>query len=173
MNGWLLLIPFFAVRFLLPAGLNRHALQRAADFAPMQGKERMAYYMYQISNAGLFFYLFFLNVKVSVSICFFLGVFFYLAGLFICAASIAAYCFPDRKGLNTNGIYRFSRNPMYVAYFICFAGMALLTQSGLLFGILMIFQSSAHWIVLAEERWCIQNFGEEYRQYMKKVRRYI
>ena len=76
MNGWLLLIPFFAVRFLLPAGLNRHALQRAAYFAPMQGKERMAYYMYQISNAGLFFYLFFLNVKVSVSICFFLGVFF-------------------------------------------------------------------------------------------------
>lgn len=75
MNGWLLLIPFFAVRFLLPAGLNRHALQRAAYFAPMRGKERMAYYMYQISNAGLFFYLFFLNVKVSVSICFFLGVF--------------------------------------------------------------------------------------------------
>ena len=97
--------------------------------------------MYQISNAGLFFYLFFLNVKVSVSSCFFLGVFFYLAGLFICAASVAAYCFPDRKGLNTNGIYRFSRNPMYVAYFICFAGMALLTQSGLLFGILMIFRS--------------------------------
>ena len=148
MNGWLLLLPFFAVRFLLPAGLNSHALQCAAYFAPMQGKERMAYYMY-------------------------LGVFFYLAGLFICAASVAAYCFPDRKGLNTNGIYRFSRNPMYVAYFICFAGMALLTQSGLLFGILMIFQISAHWIVLAEERWCIQNFGEEYGQYMEKVRRYI
>ena len=72
------------------AGLNRHALQRAAYFAPMQGKERMAYYMYQISNAGLFFYLFFLNVKVSVSICFFLGVFFYLAGLFICAASVSS-----------------------------------------------------------------------------------
>lgn len=104
MNGWLLLLPFFAVRFLLPAGLNSHALQCAAYFAPMQGKERMAYYMYQISNAGLFFYLFFLNVKVSVSSCFFLGVFFYLAGLFICAASVAAYCFPDRKGLNTNGI---------------------------------------------------------------------
>ena len=28
-----------------------------------------------------------------------------------------------------NGVYRFSRNPMYVAYFICFMGMALLVQS--------------------------------------------
>ena len=26
-------------------------------------------------------------------------------------------------------MYRFSRNPMYVAYFICFMGMALLVQS--------------------------------------------
>ncbi|WP_442911269.1 methyltransferase [Lachnoclostridium sp. An196] len=31
---------------------------------------------------------------------------------------------PDENGLNTNGIYRFSRNPMYVAYFVCFTGMA-------------------------------------------------
>lgn len=32
---------------------------------------------------------------------------------------------------------------------------------------------SAHWIILAEERWCIKKFGEEYKNYMNKVRRYI
>lgn len=84
-------------------------------------------------------------------------------------------CFvsPNAKGLNINGIYQLSRNPMYVAYFICFIGMSLLTQSLLLFGIVIIFQVSVHWIILSEERWCIVKFGKSYKEYMKKVRRYI
>lgn len=86
------------------------------------------------------------------------------------------YCvffFPNAEGLNINGIYQFSRNPMYVAYFICFIGMSLLTQSLILLGIVIIFQVSAHWIILSEERWCIKRFGKSYEEYMKKVRRYI
>lgn len=62
---------------------------------------------------------------------------------------------------------------MYVAYFICFIGMALLTQSLILLCIVVIFQISAHWIILSEEKWCMEKFGESYKQYMKRVRRYI
>lgn len=52
-------------------------------------------------------------------------------------------------------------------------GCALLTHSVLLGGIVIIFQLSSHWIILSEERWCIGEFGDAYRQYMKRVRRYI
>ena len=38
---------------------------------------------------------------------------------------------------------------------------------------LACFQGSAHWIILAEERWCLKNFGESYRQYMRRVHRYF
>lgn len=62
---------------------------------------------------------------------------------------------------------------MYVAYFICFAGMALLTRSFPLLGLVLIFQISAHWIILAEERWCLERFGDAYAQYRKRVRRYL
>ena len=62
---------------------------------------------------------------------------------------------------------------MYVAYFLFFTGCALLTQSPLLFAFVLVFQVAAHWIVLSEERWCIRQFGEAYRQYMKTVRRYL
>ena len=51
--------------------------------------------------------------------------------------------------------------------------MALLTRSVLLFGLVAVFQISAHWVILAEERWCLEQFGERYRRYMGKVRRYI
>ena len=50
MNGFLLLIPFFILRFGLLLALNPKAVPRAAYFAPMQGAERCAYVIYQLSN---------------------------------------------------------------------------------------------------------------------------
>ena len=173
MNGILLLVPFLLIRFALLSAINKKAVGRAAYFAPVRGKEKIAYYIYQISNVGIFVYLLFLAVKADFSWIFYIGLGCYLLGLALCAVTMAHFSFPDDTGLNTNGIYKFSRNPMYVAYFVCFLGMAMLTQSLILFGIVCIFQISAHWIILAEERWCLGKFGVTYKQYMKRVRRYI
>lgn len=46
MNGGLLLIPFLGIRMILPSLLAKDALQRAAFFAPVQGKEKIAYWIY-------------------------------------------------------------------------------------------------------------------------------
>lgn len=62
---------------------------------------------------------------------------------------------------------------MYVAYFVFFMGYVLMTQSLILLALVIIFQISAHWIILSEERWCMEKFGDEYVQYLKRVRRYI
>ena len=97
----------------------------------------------------------------------------YIAGLALLAASIVHFSRPDGAGLNTGGVYRFSRNPMYVAYFLYFMGIAALARSALLFCVVAVFQFSAHWIILAEERECRQLFGASYEQYCKKVRRYF
>lgn len=173
MNAFLLLIPFLLIRFGLLSHLSRAAVVRAAHFAPMYGGERAAYWVYQLSNAALFLYLPFLKVQVLPPLPFCAGLICYLSGLALCAASVAAFSAPSDEGLNTAGIYRLSRNPMYVSYFICFTGMALLARSAILFGIVLVFQISAHWIILAEERWCVETFGTPYRCYMETVRRYI
>ena len=173
MHGILLLVPFFLIRFTLLSALNKKAIGRAAYFAPVQGKEKIAYYIYQISNIAIFVYLICLKVKADFSWKFYVGLVCYLLGLCLCSITIVNFSFPDDRGLNINGIYNFSRNPMYIAYFVCFSGMALLVQSLILFGIVGIFQISAHWIILAEERWCLGKFGGDYEQYMQSVRRYI
>ncbi len=91
----------------------------------------------------------------------------------MCFGAISDFAKPSENGINLKGLYRFSRNPMYVAYFVYFLGCVILTHSLILFLILMVFQISAHWIILSEERWCIRQFGDEYIKYMNKVRRYI
>ena len=173
MNGFILLLPFFLIRFGFLSLLNKKAVQRAAHFAPVQGKEVIAYWIYQISTVGIILYPLFLHIKVDFSILFCAGLIFYGVGLVALFITIINFSFPNDIGLNTKGIYRFSRNPMYVSYFFYFVGMALLTLSVLLFCMVLIFQISAHWIILAEERECIKKFGISYEQYMKKVRRYL
>ena len=167
MNGFLLLIPFLLIRFGLLSAFNRGAVKRAAYFPPLTGNEIFAYWVYQISNAAIFVYLCCLNVMIERSWLFFAGLFVYVLGLVLCAVSMKNFASPSREGLNVTGIYRFSRNDML------FTGCALLTRSLLLYGLVVIFQISSHWIILSEERWCIGKFGDAYREYMKEVRRYI
>lgn len=172
MNGFLLLIPFILIRFGLLSLLNKEGLKRAALFAPLIGKEKAAYWIYQISNILIFVNLFFHKVKTE-SHLFYLGLATYGLGILLCFVSVLNFAKPAKNGINLKWLYRVSRNPMYVAYFVYFLGCVLLTQSLLLLAILIIFQISEHWIIKSEERWCIKKFGEEYANYMKEVRRYI
>lgn len=172
MNGFLLLIPFMLIRFGLLGMLSKEGLKRAASFAPLIGKEKIAYWFYQISNVLIFVYLFFLKVTADPH-WFYAGLVTYGFGVLLCIASVLNFAKPAENGINLKGLYRISRNPMYMAYFIYFLGCVLLTRSLLLLAILMVFQISSHWIILSEERWCIKKFGEEYKDYMNRVRRYI
>ncbi len=172
MNGFLLLIPFILIRFGFLSILNKEGLKRAALFAPVIGSEKVAYSFYQISNILFFIYLFFLKITNDPK-WFYAGLVIYGLGVLLCLASVFNFSKPAENGINLIGLYRISRNPMYVSYFIYFLGCVLLTRSWILFIILMVFQISAHWIILSEERWCIKKFGIEYKNYMNKVRRYI
>ena len=173
MNGFLLLVPFFLIRFGILSMLSKEAIKRAAYFPPLIKNEKVAYWLYQISNIAIFVCMFLLKIKFESLWLFIIGLIIYGIGVILCILSIINFAFPSKKGINFNGLYHFSRNPMYLAYFIYFIGCVLLTQSLVLLGFILVFQTTAHWIILSEERWCINKFGEEYVQYMKKVRRYI
>lgn len=167
----LLLIPFFLLRFGLMAWLDKSALARAAAFAPMKDGEVFAYWVYQISNAALIIAPFFLGFARGPLL--WAGSVMYILGCALLAASVEAFCAPQKDGMNCVGVYKYSRNPMYVAYFLVFVGCAGITASLLILALAVCFQVSAHWIIRAEERWCIQQFGESYLAYMKRVRRYL
>ena len=171
MGGWLL-VTFFLIRFGLLALLDWRALGRAAHFAPMYGRERAAYWVYQLSNIAILLLVLASRIRTGPSPLLFSGLAVYGGGLALLALSAAAFAAPAEQGVRRRGVYRFSRNPMYMAYFLCFLGCALLVQSPLLAVLVLVFQAFAHWVILAEERWCAGQFGEAYLQYKKSVRRY-
>ncbi|MBP6031073.1 MAG: isoprenylcysteine carboxylmethyltransferase family protein [Sphingobium sp.] len=72
------------------------------------------------------------------------------------------------------GIYRFTRNPMYVGMALLYAGLALGFASGaallLLPVVLVIIQTQ---VIAREERYMEAKFGANYLDYKRRVRRWV
>jgi len=80
---------------------------------------------------------------------------------------------PTRK-LVITGLYRFSRNPMYVGVMLILIGEAIFFQSdSLLIYLLVVFITFNIFILLREEPRLRKDFGEEYSRYCEQVRRWI
>ena len=172
-KGIFLIIPFFLIRFGLLSFFGKMAVSRVAYFAPINKNEIPSYYVYQISTAAIFLYTAFLNFYFDFSVLTFLGVLLYILAHILLAISIINFSSPDEMGLSVKGIYKYSRNPMYISYFICMIAWVLLTKSKVLLIIVIIYQISTHSIIISEERWCLEKFGDEYKEYMSRVGRYF
>ena len=66
-------------------------LYHAQYFALVQGKEKIAYMIYQLSNLALFITSFLLEIKFDFSVYFYVGVAIYLLGLALCAISMRGF----------------------------------------------------------------------------------
>jgi protein-S-isoprenylcysteine O-methyltransferase Ste14 len=76
--------------------------------------------------------------------------------------------------LVTTGIYRYTRNPMYVGMTLIFAALALLADSVIalvLLPPLLVLITVA--VIRREEHYLEITFGEDYRRYKQSVRRWI
>jgi protein-S-isoprenylcysteine O-methyltransferase Ste14 len=79
----------------------------------------------------------------------------------------------ERTGLMQTGLYRFSRNPMYVGVYATLGATILRTLNPVLLLVAAYVIAVHHRIVLAEEAHLRSVFGDEYRTYCSRVRRYL
>ena len=83
---------------------------------------------------------------------------------------------PDNPAttLVTSGPYRFSRNPMYLAFILIQAGIGLVVNSWWLFIALLPAWIILRWGVIArEEQYLAERFGDAYLDYKTAVRRWL
>jgi protein-S-isoprenylcysteine O-methyltransferase Ste14 len=75
--------------------------------------------------------------------------------------------------LLTGGALRVSRNPIYAGGTIGLLGLALLLDTATGAAVVVVLGVTAHTLALAEERYLEAKFGDEYREYRSRVRRWI
>jgi protein-S-isoprenylcysteine O-methyltransferase Ste14 len=130
----------------------------------------------------LFSMLFGFNLLDDKSVFFkkYIAEFLLLTGLVFTVISIINLGKSTRLGLpsedtqfKTNGLYKFSRNPMYVGFDLITIAAIVFTLHWLII-ILGVYSLIAyHLIIKGEENFMLKRFGEEYKKYQIKVRRYL
>jgi protein-S-isoprenylcysteine O-methyltransferase Ste14 len=81
---------------------------------------------------------------------------------------------PDEEtALHTDGLFRLSRNPMYLGLAVTIVAAMLYTQNPAVLALGAFVIAVHHRIILAEERWLVHAFGPSYERYRQRVPRYL
>lgn len=74
----------------------------------------------------------------------------------------------------SDGIYSYSRNPIYMAMILIYLGITLIFNAiWFLPFLVLVLIAMQYGVILREERYLEKKFGAEYLDYKKKVRRWI
>ena len=79
----------------------------------------------------------------------------------------------DARTLETGGVYRLGRNPMYLGLYLMAAGGALATLSLVATALTVVGVAIHHRVVLAEERFLRERLGDAWDRYAATARRYL
>ena len=96
-----------------------------------------------------------------------------LAGRIGLGTSFRVGCPKDETILRIDGIFRYSRNPMYLGLYATLLAVALYTLNPLVLIIGVGIAAVHHRIVLAEEECLRKMYGHEYTEYCRRVGRYL
>ena len=109
-----------------------------------------------------------------------LGLVFLLAGNLLLIPAYFSLSIFTRVGLpkgphalQTKGIYKISRNPMYTSFFFFHTACFLLIPSLLVAGLIAFNLITHHVIILNEEKFLNSTFNGEYLSYRKTTARYL
>ena len=81
--------------------------------------------------------------------------------------------FEHTTSLITTGVYRYIRHPMYASLLYLTWGIALKNPTLLILSWALVATLFLYLTVRVEERENLKYFGEEYRQYMKRSKRFV
>lgn len=83
--------------------------------------------------------------------------------------------FDDPDILVTSGLYKITRNPMYLGFVIALFGIAMLSQGAIVsFAMVFLFLLiTDRWYIRYEEQAMLRTFGKQYEEYCCNARRWI
>ena len=132
-------------------------------------------------NVHLSFHLVYLLLVIySIFLPLKLGTIWFYVGLPICLLGLILYTIPFVNVASTpinkpvtEGIYRYSRHPMYVTSFLVFMGVGIASASWVFLLLSVLFIMLVSFFVVSEERFCLKYYGNTYREYMNRTPRWI
>ncbi len=170
-NAWLLVTPvLLASQVLSYSTVSRKA---GLFLKPKYTKyEKMALAGLMGALLGLFLSSIFLPLKLG-SAWLYVGFPVYLVGLVYGFLAVLSFAITPADGPAVKGIFGITRNPMSFGIFLIMLGTGISCASWVFLILSVVALILVNIAVRAEERICLEKYGDAYRIYMKRTPKWI
>jgi len=175
-NAWILLLLVFVTMFtpnLFLSEEGKRSNKRLENFVPSTQTEKiLAWSTHLVIWPFVIIYSIFLPLKLNTA-WLYVGLLIVTLGLAMqVMVTISVANTPQDKPV-TRGPYRFSRHPIYFSGFLILVGIGIASASWLVLMCALLWIVFFYIVVPAEERFCLKQYGDTYREYMNKTPRWI
>jgi protein-S-isoprenylcysteine O-methyltransferase Ste14 len=173
-NAWIFVLAFLLL-FIIWGILDRLRGQTGAsrpDKPPFNETEKKLYGISQVALWASNAYSIVLPLSLG-SAWFYAGLVIYLVGMiFTIVSGTTLDTTPEDKPA-TDGLYRISRNPIYLGCFLIYIGIGVASASWLFLLLTTIWIILYDKLIAPEEQWCLEKYGNAYRAYMDRTPKWI
>jgi len=173
-NAWIFVLSFFSlfIVFKILDHLREKKRSSRPDKPPFSEKEEKLYGISQLAIWASNIYSVFLPLKLNTA-WFYAGLSTFLFGMvFTFLAGISLDATPMERPA-TKGLYRISRNPIYFGCFLIYIGIGIASASWLFLLLTAIWIVLYDILIAPEERWCLEKYGDEYKEYMNRTPKWL
>ena len=168
LNGWVLVCLLYLTYGILLKFFPRKVVARLYDRSGRSKRQKVFIYIGSLLAFIYFGLVIFTPLKIGY-IVFIPGIILFVFGLAGFVIALLNFKKTPFDQPVTKGLYRISRHPQQLMFFISFFGICMAIGSWLAVFIQIISSLFFHYRILAEERACLKRYGDSYRAYIKSV----
>jgi len=172
-NVWIFMVSsLIPVIFLFMPLVSRGQKEGTAFTASFSKMQKNAFSSTQLIFFILIIYSIFVPLKLG-TVWFYVGLPVFLMGFIPYAMLAVNFVTTPLDKPVTRGIYRYSRHPMYLTMFLMLLGAGIASASWIFLLLSVVDIILPTLFVEAEERYCLDKYGDAYREYMNRTPRWI
>lgn len=174
LNAWWFSLLYFIISFIMLGIMPKDRRQRILKFPKFESKmeKLISGVALIIFSRGLIVYTIFIPIKIS-SITTIIGVMIYFTGMLSSVYSMWLFSKEDLDKPVTGGVFKISRHPMQVMSIVMWIGVGIASMNWIVIAAAIFLAFFSYPSFIAQEKFCIDKYGQSYIEYMKKTRRYI
>ena len=174
-NAWILML-YYPLHPLIMIVVDKAVgtgdmSEKMGDLPDEKGEKRV-FVIGMVVILLLFVYSIFLPLKLG-TVWFYAGFTIYLVGLVMFLTATVNIATTPLGQPFTKGMYRYSRHPLFFCSSITFVGISVASASWIFLLLTVVIVVLENYLAIAEERGCLETFGDEYQDYLNRTPRWI
>jgi protein-S-isoprenylcysteine O-methyltransferase Ste14 len=168
-NAWIFTVPLIVLSIF---GGKIVGIRESGEESIYTEKEKSIFNIYLVIIVASYTYSVFLPLKLG-TLWFYFGLLIFLLGMIIEVMAMSSFVITPIDKPVIEGIYRVSRNPMYIGEILIYVSIGIACVSWIFLLLAIVASIMGYHSIDSEERFCLKKYGNAYQEYLKRTPRWI